>query len=71
LHHKPIGLLNVCNYFTPLLDLVAHASHEGFISPFHTRLLLCKEQPDELLETMLNYQVVETQEKWSELPPER
>jgi hypothetical protein len=34
-------------------------------------LLLCKEQPDELLETMLNYQVVETQEKWSELPPER
>ncbi|HTK06712.1 MAG TPA: TIGR00730 family Rossman fold protein [Ktedonobacteraceae bacterium] len=71
LHHKPIGLLNVCNYFTPLLDLVAHASQEGFISPFHTRLLLCKEQPDELLETMLNYQVVETQEKWSELPPER
>lgn len=71
LHSKPIGLLNVCNYFNPLLDLVAHASREGFISPFHTKLLLCEQQPAALLEAMLHYQVTEKEEKWTELPPER
>src|SRR5579863_5248951 len=40
LHSKPIGLLNVADYFTPLLALVAHATAEGFIPPTNTTLLL-------------------------------
>src|SRR5579863_505970 len=40
LHTKPIGLLNVADFFTPLLALVAHATAEGFIPPTNTTLLL-------------------------------
>jgi uncharacterized protein (TIGR00730 family) len=70
IHSKAIGLLNVCNYFTPLLNLVEHASQEGFISPFHKSLLLSREEPQELLSAILSYQPGEVQGKWSELPPE-
>jgi uncharacterized protein (TIGR00730 family) len=31
LHSKPVGLLNVQGYFNPLLEMVEHARHEGFI----------------------------------------
>src|SRR5215469_4520703 len=39
IHQKPIGLVNVANYFTPLLTMVQHASNEGFIPPVYTDLL--------------------------------
>ena len=71
LHNKPIGLLNVRQYFTPLLELVAHASREGFISPFHTGLLLSEVDPNALIEAILHYQPGEKPEKWTELPPAR
>src|SRR5579884_3360177 len=45
LHRKPIGLLNVENYFAPLLALVAHAAREGFVPASHARLLLRAETP--------------------------
>ena len=34
LHNKPVGVLNVADYFDPLFALVAHASAEGFIPSF-------------------------------------
>jgi uncharacterized protein (TIGR00730 family) len=39
LHDKPIGLLNIAGYFKPLLQLVASAVQEGFITP-HPPLLV-------------------------------
>lgn len=33
LHEKPVGLLDVGGYFQPLLDLVRHQIHEGFVRP--------------------------------------
>jgi uncharacterized protein (TIGR00730 family) len=69
LHAKPIGLLNVADYFTPLLSMVAHASNEGFISASHAALLLCKDQPVELLEVMQRYTPGDSRPKWTELPP--
>jgi uncharacterized protein (TIGR00730 family) len=72
LHKKPIGLLNVEGYFTPLLALVTHATTEGFIRPFHARLLLYKETPGELLDAFATFQPPDDDEtKWSDLPPER
>jgi len=71
LHHKPIGLLNVAGFFNPLQTLVAHASEEGFIRPFHTQLLLYSETPATLLDAMASYTPPEKQSKWTELPPER
>jgi uncharacterized protein (TIGR00730 family) len=55
LHTKPIGLLNVAAYFDPLLALVTHATQEGFLHPFHAQILLCKETPNELLESFATW----------------
>jgi uncharacterized protein (TIGR00730 family) len=71
LHTKPIGLLNVAAYFDPLLALVDHAINEGFIQPFHSRLLLCKDTPAELLDSFAAFRPPAEQSKWTELPPER
>src|SRR5215470_4174601 len=51
LHNKPIGLLNVADYFAPLLAFVAHATAEGFIPPIHTRLLLHADNAAALLDS--------------------
>ncbi len=71
IHTKPIGLLNTAGYFTPLLALVTHATTEGFISSFHTQLLIYKDTPGELLDAFAAFKPAESQLKWTELPPER
>src|SRR5579859_3194460 len=43
LHSKPIGVLNIANYFAPLQALINHAVQEGFILPSHKERLLYKE----------------------------
>ena len=71
LHTKPIGLLNVANYFAPLLALVQHAVQEGFIQPKYTHLLLSYENPAELLEALTTYTPPHDQFTWTDQPPER
>jgi len=71
IHTKPIGLLNVANYFDPLLALVEHASQEGFIPPTYTSLLLHERTPGALLDAFEAYRPGPHVEKWSEPPPER
>ena len=53
-HDKPVGLLNVKNYFDPLLSWITHASSEGFIHPTHTDLLCVSNTPTSLLDLMSN-----------------
>jgi uncharacterized protein (TIGR00730 family) len=71
LHSKPIGLLDVEDYFAPLLALIAHASREGFIPAGHLHLLMREEGPAELLQRFATYVPEVRTEKWTELPPER
>ncbi|GLV59191.1 LOG family protein YvdD [Dictyobacter sp. S3.2.2.5] len=71
IHTKPIGLLDVAQFFLPLLALIEHASKEGFIQPFHTRLLLHHQTPAALLDALANYTSPPPQSKWTELPPQR
>lgn len=54
LHAKPVGLLNVAGYFTPLLDMVARDVREGFIMPRHAALLLHADTPTDLLDLLAN-----------------
>src|SRR5213082_3858021 len=49
LHSKPVGVLNVADYFAPLLALIAHATKEGFIPPGPTHFLLQEKDPAMLL----------------------
>lgn len=71
LHTKPIGLLNVSNFFEPLMALVQHASREGFIAPIHTKLLLCNQQAGDLLDTLEAFRPDEILPKWDEQPLDR
>jgi uncharacterized protein (TIGR00730 family) len=69
IHAKPIWLLNVADYFTPLLQLVAHATQEGFISPFHAQLLSHSNSAHELVATLLAFQPRPLTSKWTNPPP--
>jgi uncharacterized protein (TIGR00730 family) len=69
IHSRPIGLLNIAGYFTPLLALVTHATTEGFISPAHSQLLIHRDTPGELLDAFDAYQPPASRDKWT--PPER
>ncbi len=71
LHTKPIGLLDVMGYFTPLLALITHAATEGFIPPMHANIVIHEESPAVLLDRLAVYQPHITKNIWSDLPPER
>jgi uncharacterized protein (TIGR00730 family) len=56
IHAKPIGLLDVCGYYAPLLTLIKHASREGFIGAAQARLPLRATTPRVLVKSLLAYQ---------------
>ena len=64
LHRKPVGLLNVLNYYDPLLKMVEDARREGFIYEEHRALFTHAETPDELLQMMMSYQPPHGLERW-------
>ena len=66
LHSKPIGLLDVADYFAPLLALIAHAAKEGFIPQGNTHLLLQTEDPVTLLNRFEAYTPPARESKWIE-----
>jgi uncharacterized protein (TIGR00730 family) len=68
LHSKPVGLLDVAGYFTPLLNMVEHAANEGFIPSHHSHILLHKKSPRDLLEAFATYTPPSRQAKWMDLP---
>jgi uncharacterized protein (TIGR00730 family) len=51
-HEKPVGLLNVNDFFAPMLAALDHAVREGFVLSEHRDALYCEADPDELLELM-------------------
>lgn len=65
LHDKPIGLLDIEGYFTPLRALVDHAAAEGFVPARHAGLLLCESDPATLLDRFATYAPGPLDEAWS------
>jgi len=51
-HEKPVGLLNVKNYYAPLLVALEHAVQEGFVFREHLAALACESDPEKLLDVM-------------------
>ena len=64
LHSKPVGLLNTQNYFDPIISAIEHARTEGFIYAEHRSLFVCDDQPDGLLDKLVQYQYPQGMEKW-------
>ena len=62
-HEKPVGLVNVAGYFSPLIALCDQAVNEGFMRPEHRRLLQAAETPGGVLAAMAAHEPVQL-EKW-------
>ncbi len=56
IHQKPCGILNVENYFAPLLKMFDHAMDEGFLRDAHRDLVIEATSPEILLNLFANYQ---------------
>lgn len=55
LQSKPIGLLNVRNFYGKLLEFLDHAVVEGFIRRAHRELLLAASSPGALLDAFARF----------------
>lgn len=62
IHDKPIGLLDVADYYSPLLAMIRHAVEEGFVPQPNLDLIHYAQDPvlliDELLASERNSEVV-------------
>jgi uncharacterized protein (TIGR00730 family) len=62
---KPVGLLNIKEFFNPLLKMLDKAVEEKFLRPEHRGILLAEEDEAILLKRMNEYKPVPA-EKWIE-----
>lgn len=53
---KPVGLLNVKNYFDPTIRQLDHMVKEGFLSKENREMLLVSESIEDLLKQMSEYE---------------
>ena len=52
LHHKPIGLLNVADFYGPLLAMMRRAVDEGFIPETRAQPFACEASPAALMDQL-------------------
>ncbi len=52
IHNKPVGMLNVDDYFTPLLVFLDQQVNEGFVRGDHHELLLVETEPRAMLDRL-------------------
>lgn len=67
IHQKPVGLLNIDNFYESLLEMVDRAIEAGFIPELQRDLIICEDDPETLMQKLKNYQPLAKVNKWSEL----
>jgi hypothetical protein len=55
-HSKPLGLLNVSNYFEHLIKLTEHAVQEGFMQDAHREIFLIEGDVERMLDRLATHQ---------------
>jgi len=65
IHKKPIGILNVADFFEPVLNLLHNTIQEGFMNANNMNLILISSNPRELLDKMENYTYPDLGTKWN------
>lgn len=70
IHRKPVAMLNVNGFFTPLLLWLDHVVAEGLLKPKHRELLLVADAVPQLLDLLATWRPPEPTTKWVE-PEER
>ena len=70
IHRKPVGLLNVADYYAPLEALLDQALDRGFLRPEHRDLLMSDGDPVALLERIESWEPMHAS-RWTavENPP--
>ena len=51
-HMKPVGLLNINDYYNGLIAFLMHAEHEGFVRPSHANMIQVAKELPALLELL-------------------
>ncbi|MEM7097019.1 MAG: TIGR00730 family Rossman fold protein [Pseudomonadota bacterium] len=54
IHTKPLGILNVNNFYSGLLAFLDHVRDEGFLKPGHRDLLQSCDSPQTLIDRLAN-----------------
>lgn len=67
IHKKPVGVLNIRNYFDPLLNLIHNSIQEGFSNSSHLSLLNVSNEPLRLLTLLKEYIPQTLEQKWKQL----
>jgi uncharacterized protein (TIGR00730 family) len=69
LHAKPVGLLDVEEYWRPLIALARHATAEGFVREVDLRTIAVASEPDALLDRLARLAREERpRPKWARAP---
>ncbi|SEN64708.1 hypothetical protein SAMN05192533_11694 [Mesobacillus persicus] len=55
LHQKPCGLLNINQYYRPLIQLFDHMVEQQFLQKKYLALAIVEEKPDILIERLADY----------------
>ncbi len=63
IHVKPCGLLNVCDYYMPLMKFLNHSVSEGFICGSSLSALFSDTDPGHLLDAMKSFKACEVPDK--------
>ena len=56
IHAKPIGFLNVLDYYTPLLAFLDHAASERFVRPQHRGAAVVESDVEVMLDRFARYE---------------
>ena len=64
IHQKPIGLLNVENFYTPLLEMIDHAVKCGFVKEEHKALMVSANEGSALIKNLQEFSRPQMDEKW-------
>jgi uncharacterized protein (TIGR00730 family) len=54
-HPKPLGLLNIADFYSPLLQFLDHTREEGFLRPQHRALVLAESDAEKLLHRLKSH----------------
>ena len=63
LHNKPVGLLDVADFYLPMVAFLRHSAAQGFIRNDHLSLIVHAREPEDLIQRLSGYQAV-TVPKW-------
>lgn len=67
IHQKPVALLNVEGYYSPLIQMIENAVEGGFMPENHKEFLIYESNPSILLERLRSYKPPLKTNKWKEL----